>query len=109
MSELSAHSQSVKTVRLTDWVTNASTKPANQPQVQDSRVERETRPVSRMGISSNITTEISRSNTTPACDIVPSWTHSKEPSKTITQYSVQPNASQPQPIPETPVPMPLLA
>ena len=46
LSELGAHIQSVKSVRLTIWVNNASAEVANQLEVQESRVERETRRVS---------------------------------------------------------------
>ena len=46
LSELGAQIQSVKSVRLTIWVIDASAEVANQPQVQESRVERETRRVS---------------------------------------------------------------
>ena len=43
LSEISAHSQSVKPVRMTNWVTNASTEVTIQLQVLDSKGERETR------------------------------------------------------------------
>ena len=58
LSEVSAHSQKVNSVRLTDWVINASTEVANQPQVQDSRVEKERRPMSLTGVRSDVATEI---------------------------------------------------
>ena len=43
--EPTAHTQSIKSARLTKWVANASTEVATQPQVQDSTVERETRKI----------------------------------------------------------------
>ena len=73
LSELTKHSQSVKSVRLTNWDINASTEIANQSQVQDSRLERKTRPGSLTGVRSDFATEIGRPS-------VPHLTNSIQPS-----------------------------
>ena len=99
LSELSAHSQKVIFVRLTNWVINASTEVAKQPKVQDSRVEKQTRSVSLTGVRSNISAEILRPNTIPASFSVPNLTNLNQSSMNNAQYSVQSNATQPQPVP----------
>ena len=108
-SELSAHSQSVKAVIFTDWVINASIEVANRPQLQDFRVETELRPGSLTGVRSEIATENGRSNTLPHFVKVPNLTNSNEHLLNIAQYSVQPNATQPQPEPTNPDPVSLTA
>ena len=44
LSEISAHSESVKPVKLINWVIKASTEVANQPQVQASSVRKKRAP-----------------------------------------------------------------
>ena len=61
-------------------------------------------PGSLMGIPSDAVTEIGKPNTIPAFIIVPNWIISKQPSLKNAQYSVQPNATQPQAKPN-PVPL----
>ena len=81
LSELSAHSQTVKSVKLNNWVTNASTEVKNRiSQNEDSTVDTErcgsqdrlqpspyftSARVPPTENPSNIATEIGRSNTTP--------------------------------------------
>ena len=102
LSEPNAHSQSVKFVWLTKWVTNVSTKVANQSQVQDSSVENETRQGSLMRARSDSVTEIGRTNTTPPFFSVPYLTSLKQPSINHAQYSLQPDGTQPQTEPSNP-------
>ena len=71
-------------------MTNASTEVAKQPQVQDSRVENETRPGSLTGILFILATNLTNVN---------------QPAKDHAQYSVHPNATQPQAEPTNPVSM----
>ena len=97
--DLSAHSPVVKSNRLTNWVINASTEVGNQRQVQDSRVERETRPGFQTGVRSDVATEKAKPNTSPRFVSVPNLTNSNQPSINHPQYSVQPKATQPQPEP----------
>ena len=64
--------------------------------MQLSRVERETRPRSLTGLRSQVATENGRPNTSPPFVSVPNLTHSNQTSIKHVQYSVQPNAIQPQ-------------
>ena len=102
ISDRSAHSQRVKSVTLTNWVIKASTEVANQSQVQDFIVGKETRPVYLTGVRSDVATEIGRPNTTPLFFGVPSLTHSNQTSISFSQKFVLSNATQPQPEPTNP-------
>ena len=96
MSELSTHSQSVKSVNQNNWVTNTTTEVENElTQVQDSKVEKETRPRSITGVRSDVANEIGRPNTTPPFISVPNLTNWNQLSINLSQYSVQPNTTQP--------------
>ena len=95
LSEFSAHSQSVKFVRLTNWGINAPTEVANQPQVQSCKVKKYTPPESLTGVRSDVAIEIGRPNSTPPFSSVPNLNISNKPSKNHSRYAVQPNASQP--------------
>ena len=102
LSELSAHSQGVKSVRLINWVSDSSTEVKNQlTHVQGCKVETERRSsqdrlqpcfisagVPLTGIPSKVATEI-----TPPFVIVPDTTNLIQPSLNNAQYSVQLNAT----------------
>ena len=107
--ELSGRSRSVKSVRLTNWVMNASSEIVNQPQVQESRVENETLPGSLTGVRFDVATQFGRPNTTPLLVCVPNLTSSNRSSINLPQYSVQTNAIQPQTEPTNPDPVSLMA
>ena len=97
LSERSAHSQSVKSIRLINWVFNASTEVAFQPQVQGSRVKKETRSRSLTGVPCDLTTKIGRPNTNPPFVSVPTATHLNQTSINHAQNCVQPNVTQSRP------------
>ena len=73
--------------------------------MQDSKVDNE----SLTGIRSDVATEIGKPNTTTPFVSVPIMTHSNQTSINHTEYSVQLNATQPQPEPTSPDPVSLMA
>ena len=75
--------------------------------MQDSKVEKETRPGSRTGVHFDVATEIDRPNTTPPLVSVPNLTNWNQPWINHAQYCVQANATQPQA--ETTNPVSLMA
>ena len=96
LSELSTRSQSENSVRLNNWITNASMEVAIQlTQVLDCKSEKERRPGSLTGVHSDVATEIDRPYTTPPFVSVPNPTSLNQPSMNYAQYSLQSNA-QPQ-------------
>ena len=77
--------------------------------MQDSRVEREAHPGPLTEVRSDVATEIGRPNTTPPLVSVPNLTNLSQPSINHAQYSVQPDATQPQTEPTTPDPVSMRA